>query len=161
MLIFDAGSREICQPKRLTTNTPLQALVLLNNPTFVSAANSVARRAQTAGKDIDARISYAFRLLCGRTPGADELSALRELHRQRREEFAADPVAAGLVLGIKAAPPPADPPKGNAAKEKKAGPEKKSQPAAPAPPPPGDPDIAALSLVASTIMASDAFVTSR
>ena len=162
MLIFDAGSREICQPKRLTTNTPLQALVLLNNPTFVSAANGVARRAQTAAKDVDARISYAFRLLCGRTPSADELSALRELHRQRREEFAADPSAAGRVLGVKPAPPPAAPPKGKAAKEKKAVPEKQSEPAAPAPPPPaGDPELAALSLVASTIMASDAFVTSR
>ncbi len=161
MLIFDAGSREICQPKRLTTNTPLQALVLLNNPTFVSAANGVARRAQTAAKDVDARIGYAFRLLCGRTPGADELSALRELHRQRREEFAADPVAAGRVLGIKPVAPPA-PPKAKSTKDKKAGPEKKSEPAAPAPPPPvGDPDLAALSLVASTIMASDAFVTSR
>lgn len=162
MLIFDAGSRETCQPKRLTTNTPLQALVLLNNPTFVSAANGVARRAHAAAKDGDGRISYAFRLLCGRTPGADELSALRELHRQRREEFAADPAAAGRVLGIKPVAAPVAPPKGKAAKDKKVAAERKSEPALPASPPSvGDPDLAALSLVASTIMASDAFVTSR
>lgn len=162
MLIFDAGSRETCQPKRLTTNTPLQALVLLNNPTFVSAANGVARRAHAAAKDGDARISYAFRLLCGRTPGTDELSALRELHRQRREEFTADPVAAGKVLGVKPVAAPVAPPKGKAAKDKKFAAERKSEPALTASPPSvGDPDLAALSLVASTIMASDAFVTSR
>ena len=46
MLIFDAGSREICQPKRLNTNTPLQALVLLNNPGFVEAAKSLLEAAE-------------------------------------------------------------------------------------------------------------------
>ena len=164
MLIFDAGSRETCQPKRLTTNTPLQALVLLNNPTFVSAAAGVARRAAAAGQDDDARITFAFRLLCGRAPEDVELTALRDLLRQRRAEFAADLVAAGKVLGIKPTPPPPAPPKGKAAKDKKNAAEPKDAippKAAQAPAPKGDPDIAALALVASTIMASDAFVTSR
>lgn len=164
MLIFDAGSRETCQPKRLTTNTPLQALVLLNNPTFVSAAAGVAGRAMAAGRDDDARITYAFRLLCGRSPEASELDALKELQRQRRAEFAADPVAAGKVLGIKPTAPTAAPAKGKAAKEKKSPAMAKEDAApkpAPAPAPKGDPDLAALALVASTIMASDAFVTSR
>jgi hypothetical protein len=89
---------------------------------------------------------------------------LRDLLRQRRAEFAADLVAAGKVLGIKPTPPPPAPPKGKAAKDKKNAAEPKDAippKVAQAPAPKGDPDIAALALVASTIMASDAFVTSR
>ena len=64
MLIFDAGSREICQPKRLNTNTPLQALVLLNNPGFVDAAKNLAVKVSQASSEPSALIAAAFGDFC-------------------------------------------------------------------------------------------------
>jgi len=83
MLIFDAGSRETCQPKRLTTNTPLQALVLLNNPQFVQAARKLADRVTAASPDTEGRIRLAFRLVCTREPRPAELRALLDLHAKQ------------------------------------------------------------------------------
>ncbi len=80
MLLFDAGSREKCLARRQSTNTPLQALVLLNDPVFVECARALAERAaKEAGEDGSARITRAFRLLAGRDPRANELEALRGL----------------------------------------------------------------------------------
>ncbi len=80
MLLFDAGSREKCLARRQPTNTPLQALVLLNDPVFVECARALAERAaKEAGDDGTARITRAFRLLAGRDPRATELEALRGL----------------------------------------------------------------------------------
>lgn len=90
MLIFDAGSRETCQPRRLTTNTPLQALVLLNNPTFVEAARKLADRVSAAAADDESRIRLAFRLVCTREPRDAELSALTTLHAERLRDQPAD-----------------------------------------------------------------------
>ena len=83
MLIFDAGSRETCQPKRLTTNTPLQALVLLNNPQFVQAARKLADRVTAGAPDTEGRIRLAFRLVCTREPRPAELRALLDLHAKQ------------------------------------------------------------------------------
>ena len=79
MLLFDAGSREKCLARRQPTNTPLQALVLLDDPVFFECAQALAKRVeQDAGGD-DARIAHAFQLLCARPPRPAELAALREL----------------------------------------------------------------------------------
>jgi len=139
MLIFDAGSREVCQPKRLNTNTPLQALVLLNNPGFVQAAAQLATRVSKEAAEPRQRITLAFRHVCSRAPRPAELTALTELYAQRL----ADP-----------APPVAMKP------EPKPDPKAKRAPTAPAKTQP-DPALAALTLVCSTILASDAAVTSR
>jgi hypothetical protein len=149
MLIFDAGSREICQPKRLNTNTPLQALVLLNNPGFVEAAKSLAVKVSKASSEPSTQIAAAFRHVCTRDPRPSELAALNELYVTQKAnppQFAA----------IAPKPPMA---------EAKADPKAKKKPA-PAPTPvmpkiPADPSLAALTLVCSTILASDAAVTSR
>ena len=147
MLIFDAGSREICQPKRLNTNTPLQALVLLNNPGFVEAAKSLAVKVSKASAEPTEQIVAAFRAICTRDPRPAELAALKELYANQK----ADPPQF-------AAPPPPPP-------VVKSDPKAKKQPA-PVPPAvipkmPADPSLAALTLVCSTILASDAAVTSR
>lgn len=149
MLIFDAGSREVCQPKRLNTNTPLQALVLLNNPGFVEAAKSLAVKVSKASSEPSAQIAAAFRSVCTREPRPSELAALNELYSTQ-----------------KANPPQFAPaPEKVAAPESKADPKAKKKPA-PVPAPsgpkiPADPSLAALTLVCSTILASDAAVTSR
>ncbi len=151
MLIFDAGSREVCQPKRLNTNTPLQALVLLNNPGFVEAAKSLAVKVSKASPDASAQIVAAFRHVCTRDPRPSELAALTELYATRK----ADPP--------RFTPPPTPPPSTKA--DPKADP-KAQKPPTPPPAPsgpkvPADPALAALTLVCSTILASDAAVTSR
>jgi len=80
MLLFDAGSREKCLARRQPTNTPLQALVLLNDPVFVECAHALAERAtKEVGEDASARLRFCFRELAGREPRAKELEALRGL----------------------------------------------------------------------------------
>jgi len=71
MITFDAPDREKCTARRLLTNTPLQSLVLLNDPTYVEAARALAARALTqAGSDPEERIRYVFRLATARLPDA-------------------------------------------------------------------------------------------
>jgi hypothetical protein len=153
MLIFDAGSREICQPKRLNTNTPLQALVLLNNPGFVEAAKNLAAKVSKVSAEPSAQIAAAFRAVCTREPRPAELAALSELYAIQK----ANPPQ------FAPAPAPAPKPMPDAKADPKV--KKKTSPA-PAPSPalpkiPADPALAALTLVCSTIQASDAAVTSR
>jgi Protein of unknown function (DUF1553)/Protein of unknown function (DUF1549)/NedA-like, galactose-binding domain len=76
---FDAPSREVCTLRRIPTNTPLQALVTLNDPVFVEAAQSLARRILREGGATTAeRISFAFRLCVSRPPTATETARLEE-----------------------------------------------------------------------------------
>jgi hypothetical protein len=78
MSTFDAPSWEICQVKRAFTNTPLQALALLNDVTYVEAARKFAERIMIEGGDTaDERLTFAFRLATGRSPSTAELSTLR------------------------------------------------------------------------------------
>ena len=70
---FDAPDREKCTGRRALTNTPLQALVLLNDPTYVEAARALAQRTMLeGGTDGKSRIAYAFRLATARTPSGKE-----------------------------------------------------------------------------------------
>ena len=78
MLLFDAPNREVCTVKRSRTNTPLQALSLLNEVTFVEAARRLAERILTEGGETSAeRLVFGFRLVTARTPTADELQILQ------------------------------------------------------------------------------------
>jgi hypothetical protein len=111
MLVFDGGSREACMPRRFATNTPLQALAILNDPVFTECARALAERAtREAGDaaDRDARIVRAFRLACSRAPRAAELDALRELVASRvasgeQDELSALALACGTILASDAA----------------------------------------------------------
>ena len=103
MLTFDGGSREACQPRRFATNTPLQALAILNDPVFTECARALAERATREAPDRDARIARAFRLACSRAPRAAELDALRELVAARvasgeQDELAALTLACSTIL---------------------------------------------------------------
>jgi len=79
---FDANSRLACRVKRPRSNTPLQALTMLNDPVYVEAAKAFARRVLVELPEgrIDARIAYAFRLAVSRAPTADEVNILRQLY---------------------------------------------------------------------------------
>jgi hypothetical protein len=82
---FDASARTACTVKRSRSNTPLQALTLLNDPVYVEAAQALARRvlAERPGAATTERIRYGFALCLARTPRANEVAALENLHAEQ------------------------------------------------------------------------------
>lgn len=93
---FDASARNACVVKRSRSNTPLQALTLLNDPVYVEAAAGLARRVLTecSSSDDPSRITYAFRLAVARSPSDAELRVLAALVAGQRSRLATDPEAA-------------------------------------------------------------------
>ena len=92
MVTFDAPSREFCTIRRISTNTPLQALVTLNDPVYVEAAQALARRiVAEGGSNAAERSSYGFRLVLARPPGENERELLTELFSESRKLFASKP----------------------------------------------------------------------
>jgi hypothetical protein len=105
MLTFDAPTREVCVVKRQPTATPLQALVLLNDPQYVEAARVLAQRAvHEAGPALPDRVVFIFRSLTGRCPGERELPALEALYREQYDEFRAGRSDPCKVLAVGDAP---------------------------------------------------------
>jgi hypothetical protein len=101
MITFDAAGRETCVVRDTRTNTPLQALTLLNDVTFVEAARVLAQRVlREGGATPEERITLAFRLATGRRPSAAELKVLVTDLAGHREEYRADPKAAARLLGV-------------------------------------------------------------
>jgi hypothetical protein len=99
MSTFDAGSREVCQPRRGATNTPLQALVLWNDPVFVECARQLALRAASEADGRTARLQRAFELVATRLPDAEEMQALQTLVEIESTRFAGDLESARSVCG--------------------------------------------------------------
>jgi hypothetical protein len=90
-LTFDAPSREVCTLRRIPTNTPLQALVSLNDPVYVEAAAALARRMQAeGGATLRERIAHGFRLVAARAPAEGELAPLVALHADSLSLYEAD-----------------------------------------------------------------------
>ena len=101
MLTLDAGSREICQARRLATNTPLQPLMLLNNPAFFECARKLAERcANGQPEDPAAWTNRAFRMLTSRLPREPEQHALHTLYQAQLARYRADRTAAKAVCGL-------------------------------------------------------------
>jgi hypothetical protein len=99
MTTFDASERNTCVVRRQATSTPLQALVLLNDPQFVEAARCIAERMlQEGGLQPADRLVFAFRLLTGRRPRAEELAVLTRTYREQLGLFQADPADADALL---------------------------------------------------------------
>lgn len=108
--MFDAPSREVCCDRRPRTNTPLQALVTLNDPAFFQAAIALGRRMQHEGQgSVEDRIVYGFRLCVARQPSAEEIKPLAELFYAARQKYRAQPQAAQqLVQGLDRTNVPSD-----------------------------------------------------
>jgi hypothetical protein len=101
MTVFDAPDREFCVVRRSTTNTPLQALTLLNNPIFVEAARKLAERSiREGGAAADARVRFAFRLATGRVPDAEEQKLLVDRLAGLLATYRADEPAARALAGV-------------------------------------------------------------
>ncbi len=101
MMIFDAGSRNICTVKRQTTNTPLQSLVLLNDPQFVEASRALAyRMKEKGGSNPERCIEYGFRLATSRRPDKEEMDILKGLYENELIEFEQNPENAAKFLEV-------------------------------------------------------------
>jgi hypothetical protein len=101
MLIFDAPFRETCTVRRSRTTTPLQALNLLNDPTYVEAARFLAQRMIRDGGDTpESRIRHGFCLVTGRYPSRDELKVLTNGWRRMEHSFRADHDGAKKLMAI-------------------------------------------------------------
>jgi len=86
---FDAPDREFCTAQRLMTNTPLQSLVLMNDPIFLEASRKLGERMLTeGGKADEERLAWGFQRVTARQPDAGELKVLIDLLEQQRRDFA-------------------------------------------------------------------------
>jgi hypothetical protein len=101
MLSFDGPTRETCTVKRARTNTPLQALVLQNDPTYVEAARVLATRLLVrCSSDAGERVRLAFRCILGRSPDAKETVALVKLFDGQLAEYRNHPEAALALIRV-------------------------------------------------------------
>ncbi len=100
MMTFDAPTRDVCTVRRQETNTPLQALVLLNDPQFVEAARVLAERVLLETKDIDAAITMAHRRLTGLVPPPEVMKVLTELFERENRSFNQNPERANALLTV-------------------------------------------------------------
>ncbi|MBL9173588.1 MAG: PSD1 domain-containing protein [Verrucomicrobiales bacterium] len=110
LLAFDAPTREECAAERNRSNIPQQALVLLNDPSYVEAARGFAVRIlkAPATEGDAARADWAWRQVLGRAPSASERKTVLALLEKHRSEFRSDPESAGRFLKMGATPPPPD-----------------------------------------------------
>ena len=100
MQVFDAPSREVCVLKRPSTNTPLAALVLMNDPTFVEASRKLAERVMRERDTDAARVKRLHRLICGRQPTPAEQQLLLGTLNDLLEDFRAESDAAAELMTV-------------------------------------------------------------
>ena len=100
MANFDAANHEACTVRETRTNTPLQALNLMNDVTFLEAARFLGERMikESGSSEADGRLAFGFRAATGRAPRASELTVLRNALRYHLDYFAADPARAEGLL---------------------------------------------------------------
>jgi hypothetical protein len=100
MLIFDASNRDQCEVKRTRTNTPLQALVLMNDPTMLEAARVLAERLMTEKSSEEDKITKAFRSIICRIPTAEERSLIENYFEKEKSLFSKQPDKAKKIISV-------------------------------------------------------------
>jgi hypothetical protein len=109
LVAFDASTREECSASRVVSNTPMQALVLLNDPIFAEAARAFGERImRQGGSTVDERLRFAFERALSRPPDAKETEILRRLYHSRRARYSTDRAAAERLIRVGEAPVPTD-----------------------------------------------------
>jgi hypothetical protein len=106
LVAFDAPSREECTVDRPRSNTPQQALVLLNDPSYVEAARALAERLLRSGSAAEQRIQQAYRQVLQRPARPEEVKVLTALFEQHLRQYQADKKAADELLHIGDRPAP-------------------------------------------------------
>jgi len=104
MLNLDAPLRDTCVVRRSTTNTPLQALTIQNEPAFLEAARLMAQRVLTIRGSDDKRIRVAYDLAMARPPRLAEIAILKKALNEYRLKFARAPSDAKKILAVGDAP---------------------------------------------------------
>ncbi len=99
MAIFDASNRDICEMRRLRTNTPLQALVMMNDPTVLEASRVLAARLLQQPGNMEQKITEAFRRIVSRKPRPKELELLQGYYRQALGSITPDAASRALAVG--------------------------------------------------------------
>jgi hypothetical protein len=109
LLAFDAPSREECVAERTRSNVPQQALVLLNDPTYVEAARGLAERvlADAGSPGFAGRLRFAYLRVLSRPPSAEEARVLAAYFEKERERYRSDPSAARALIAVGFHPPAA------------------------------------------------------
>jgi hypothetical protein len=107
MIVFDAPSRNVCALKRPRTNTPLQALVTMNDPVFVEAAQALARRMiKEGGDNVESRLAYGFRLCFARPAREAELKRLVAAYQAALARYEKDPASSAAMASEPLGPIP-------------------------------------------------------
>jgi hypothetical protein len=100
MIIFDASNRDLCEVGRSKTNTPLQALVMLNDPTVLEASRVLASRLETETTNPAAKIEKAFRLIVCRKPTDKETGLLQDYYNDQLQSFGKQKQNAEKLLSV-------------------------------------------------------------
>ncbi|QTN30772.1 DUF1553 domain-containing protein [Akkermansiaceae bacterium] len=101
MTIFDAGTRDVCATRRMPTNTPLQSLVMLNDPQYVEAARKLGERIlREGGATGESRAKWAYREVTGKEPTAEQLTLLLDLIADQRTFFTSGSSDAAALLKV-------------------------------------------------------------
>ena len=100
MMTFDAASRDFCTVKRQNTSTPLQALVLMNDPQILEACRVMTYQAIEKNENLDDRIAYMFRKVTSRRPNAEELDILVNYYKEELQQFESQPENAEQYLAV-------------------------------------------------------------
>ncbi len=104
MVNFNSAEREVCVVRKDRTNTPLQALTLMNNITFVEASRCLAERMMTHSEETAEAIEFGFQVLVARKPTPGEAELLRAAYESFRQEFDQDPDRAADLLSVGESP---------------------------------------------------------
>jgi hypothetical protein len=108
LLTFDAPTREECTVNRVSSNTPLQALVLLNDPIFLEAARAFAASALKNGKNFDKRLDWAFETALSRSATKEERKILAELYNSGQKTYKKPSADAAALVNVGESQTPAD-----------------------------------------------------
>ncbi|EON76498.1 hypothetical protein ADIS_2948 [Lunatimonas lonarensis] len=108
MILFDASNRDVCEIERTRTNTPLQALVMLNDPTVLEASRALAATLLRRNLAVEEALNLAFLKIVGREPSKEELAVLVGFHQELLRVLGSDPAAAEQLLEVGDSPVASD-----------------------------------------------------
>lgn len=101
MVNFNAANREVCSVRTERTNTPLQALTLMNNMTFVEASRFLAERMiRQGGDNVKGQVQFGYRMATAREPNSEQTAVLIDAHQRFYDHFESEPQSAQRLLKI-------------------------------------------------------------
>ena len=100
MLTFDAVTRDFCMVKREVTSTPLQALIMMNNPRMIEASRNLAYIAFESKDDLESQIVYMFYKATSRLPNEEERNILTKFFKEEKERFTINDEDAKALIDI-------------------------------------------------------------